>query len=424
MRVQLCVSGNVGSGKTTLSKAICKSFGFTYIPQRTPDPTYLTDLFSSPERWALEAQIAFLMNKTASLVSAVTAGLNVVVDRSLSEDIQIFAKMFYERGQISDRGYKTYLQVASLVLRSVPSPTILIVCECDAIECRNRIKNRGLRDFERLYPEGHIEFLGHLYNEWLRNFDQCPVFVLNTCQLDLRIPEVAQEVIKDIRTILQSGTIENGSFQIPLFSDSTIQSSNQNLKHLSLYKNTEIPSLLRQKLRARKGVKLPASPFVYIAAPFSGMSLSENKPATLFDLPVRGKINPGPYRDALLAIERSFQSYGLAAIVPHRDDSEWGKRTLRPRELVEWCSVQIQHCSLLCALPANSSGVHFELGLARAWQKPIIIFEREDGSDSTISRGLHDSWDTFRIKYKDIADIPVLLRSAKCSDFLRKVGLL
>src|ERR1041384_2620840 len=199
MRIQLCVSGNVGSGKTTLSKAICKSLGFTYIPQRTPDPSYLTDIFSSPERWALEAQIAFLMNKTVSLVSTATAGLNVVVDRSLAEDIQIFAKMFYEKGQISDRGYKTYLQVASLALRSVSAPTLLIFCECDATESRNRVKKRGLRDFERLYPEGHIEFLGHLYAEWLRNFDQCPVFVLNTQQIDLRIPEKAQDVMNNVR---------------------------------------------------------------------------------------------------------------------------------------------------------------------------------------------------------------------------------
>lgn len=419
-RLQICVSGNVGSGKTTLSKILCTNLGFTYIPQRRPDSKYLTDLFTFPDRWAFEAQTAFLMNKATSIISAAASGLDVVVDRSISEDVQVFAKLFQIRGQMSDRGYATYLQVASLALRSVPPPTLVIYCACDATECEKRVLNRGQRDFEKLYPAGHIQFIGNLYEEWLKTVDYCPVFGINTQQIDLRCLDMERKVVSDIRKILQTGMIADQNLQVPLFENTVSTSTDSNLRLLSLHKNPETHLNSPIKLRTKRGVKVPTSPFAYIAAPFTGMSLTE---VTLFNVGKRGEIKPGPYRDTLLSIERSLQSYGIASVVPHRDDSKWGKKPLAPRELVEWCSVQVQHCSLVCAIPSNSSGVHYELGLARAWQKPMIIFEREDKSDSTISRGLSDAWDILRIRYKDITDIPTILRGEQCKDFLRKVGL-
>ena len=421
--LQICVSGNVWSGKTTLSKVLCTNLGFTYIPQRRPNSTYLTDLFTSPDRWAFEAQTAFLMTKATSIISAAASGLDVIVDRSISEDVQVFAKLFHIRGQMSDRGYATYLQVASLALRSVPPPTLLIYCACDAPECEKRVLNRGQRDFEKLYPAGHIQFIGNLYEQWLKTFDYCPVFVINTQQVDLRSLEMEREVVSDVRKILQTGLSADQYLQVPLFENTVSPSTDSGLRLLSLHKNPETLLDSPIKLRKKRGVKVPTSPFAYVAAPFTGMSLTEVADITLFDVGKRGEIKPGPYRDTLLSLERSLQSYGIASVVPHRDDSKWGKKPLAPTELVEWCSVQIQHCSLLCAIPSNSSGVHYELGLARAWQKPMIIFEREDKSDSTINRGLSDAWDILRIRYKDVTDIPTILRGEECKEFLRKVGL-
>lgn len=423
MGIQVCVAGNVGSGKTTLAKVLCRGLGLTYVPQRRPNPSYLNDLFAIPERWAFESQVAFLMAKAASLFSSAAAGLSVVLDRSISEDVQVFARLFHERGQMSNRAYETYLQVASLALRSLPPPTLLIFCSCDAAECENRVLGRGQRDFEKLYPKDHIKHLGQMYEEWLSTFDQCPVFILDTRGSDIRQSEIQREVTEDVRSILRNGILSESVVQLPLFSGSVGSQPNR-LQRLIFHKSPVSLHPQRYRLRSKRGVNIPTSPFAYIAAPFTGMSLSEDSEAMLFELPARGQIKPGPYRDALLGIERSLHRYGIQSIVPHRDDSDWGTKPLRPKELVEWCSVQIQHCSLICAIPSSSSGVHYEVGLARAWQKPTIIFESQDGSDSAISRGLYDSWDVLRIQYRSLSDIPIQMRGEECEKFLLRMGLL
>ncbi len=424
MKIQLCVSGNLGSGKTTLSRTLCRDLGFAILKQRLSDPTYLTDFVSSQSRWAFEVQLSFLTHKTAAITSATSKGQDVVIDGSLYEDIEVFTKHFYKKRLISKRSFNTYQQAATLAQKSVPPPTMLIFCKCSAKECEKRITARGPRADERLYPRNHIAQLEETYNEWLNDFNLCPVFLLDTERFDLRDKKTRKLVSKDVITILENGLPQDGVYQLPLFSELIQPEISETLNYLSLFKRSKGLSPSRERFRSKKGIIIPTTPYVYIAAPFTGATTTQIRNDTLFQIQGRGEIKLGLYRDTLLAIERAFKSYNLETVVPHRDDSGWGKKPLKPQQLVNWCSVQVQHCAVICALPGHSAGVHYEPGLARAWNKPSIILENGEVPDSIISVGLQDPSDTLRLRYHDISEIPKLLRSSECSEFLNRMGLL
>jgi deoxyadenosine/deoxycytidine kinase len=201
--MQICMAGTMGSGKTTLAQIVSDALGFRYIPEPIP-PSYLIDLFSDPQRWAFEVQTAFLIRKGRLLCDARNERVPVILDRSLYEDVEIFARLFHEIGAVDDRAYSTYLEVARFTLAVTPPPTAIIFCECDAAECERRVEQRGLRPFETLFPEGHFERVEQLYLKWLYRLDHTPVYIANTQRHDFRASPQREAFIRDIHAIVTS----------------------------------------------------------------------------------------------------------------------------------------------------------------------------------------------------------------------------
>src|SRR5690606_27631316 len=97
---------------------------------------------SDAGRWAFETQIAFLTFKGNEIRDALNRGIRIIVDRSLEEDIFVFAKHFRDTGELSERGHQTYSAVAEQYLSLLPRPDLLIHCRCDASTALRRIAER------------------------------------------------------------------------------------------------------------------------------------------------------------------------------------------------------------------------------------------------------------------------------------------
>src|SRR5260370_1321208 len=110
----IAVAGIMGSGKTTLARALAERLRFRYFPESLPALEYLTDLFRDRARWSFDTQVAFLTYKSLQLLRATRDGNDVVLDRSLYEDAEIFARHFFEKAEMDARSYETY--------KALPSP--------------------------------------------------------------------------------------------------------------------------------------------------------------------------------------------------------------------------------------------------------------------------------------------------------------
>jgi deoxyadenosine/deoxycytidine kinase len=200
--VQVCIAGNMGSGKTTLAHLIAHAFNFTYLPEPV-GRGYLLDLFHCPDRWAFEAVLAFFARKAVSLANAHANNANVVVDRSLHEDSRIFARMFYQMGGMDERAYESYTLAVDLILRFVPPPTLILFCRCSAAVCEARVDKRGKRPFEELFPPGHFLRVERLYYDWLREYYESPVYVVDTERVNYLNISTQQAVLDEIGILLE-----------------------------------------------------------------------------------------------------------------------------------------------------------------------------------------------------------------------------
>jgi deoxyadenosine/deoxycytidine kinase len=204
MAAYLSVAGNIGSGKTTVSRLICEQLKFSYVHSDRPAQSYLADLLGAPSRWAFECQIAFLADKVAAIREGLKSGKDFLADRSVYEDMAVFAKLFYENESLDARSYITYCEVASLLTTDLPTPSAMVYCQASATQCGRRLTDRGRRGFEMAYTDAYVTHLDTLYGEWISRFDQCPVYILNTDVFDVRIESVGSIVCSDLAFALAS----------------------------------------------------------------------------------------------------------------------------------------------------------------------------------------------------------------------------
>ncbi len=187
----------MGSGKTTLARALAERLRFRYFPESLPALEYLTDLFRDRARWSFDTQVAFLTYKSLQLLRATRDGNDVVLDRSLYEDAEIFARHFFEKAEMDARSYETYKALASHFINAIPCPDIVLECICTSDVAKRRIASRG-REHQARYPDGHVEELNDRYKVWREDYSHGPFFTIDGDSVDWRIPSVQERIAKEI----------------------------------------------------------------------------------------------------------------------------------------------------------------------------------------------------------------------------------
>lgn len=203
----IAISGIMGSGKTTLAKGLCFELGLTYIPESPHGLRYLKDLFDEPKKWAFEAQTAFLAGKAAQLANALVNNQSVVLDRSLHEDIRIFAKYFFDVGYIDQRAFETYSILADHFIQKLPIPTVIIGCLCSLSSVEKRTNHRE-KHSGSMYPPGHLRTINSMYQNWFDSLDWSLLFFLDSESVDWRHNEVIRAIAMEVDFIISNFSSE------------------------------------------------------------------------------------------------------------------------------------------------------------------------------------------------------------------------
>jgi deoxyadenosine/deoxycytidine kinase len=176
MSVLLAIAGNIGSGKTTLTKRLVERLGYQGLFESTDDNPYLADFYGDMPRWALPAQLRFLVGRVAMTKEAVSAGRSAICDRTCYEDAEIFAANLHGRGAMDARDWETYRLVAQEVLSGLPRPDLLVYLRRTPEGCRAQIARRG-REYEESIPEDYLRDLHARYDAWFEGYRGTKILV-------------------------------------------------------------------------------------------------------------------------------------------------------------------------------------------------------------------------------------------------------
>ncbi|MBZ0118038.1 MAG: deoxynucleoside kinase [Sandaracinaceae bacterium] len=182
-RVFLAVAGNIGSGKTTLTRRLVERLGLTGLYEDTEDNPYLADFYGDMRRWAMPLQLRFLATRVARTREALERDVSAIQDRTCYEDAEIFAANLFHRGDMDERDWETYGLIAEQLLAGLPAPDLLVYLRRAPEGCRQQIAKRG-REYEASIPMSYLTDLGARYDAWFGRFAHGPKLLVHAEEHD------------------------------------------------------------------------------------------------------------------------------------------------------------------------------------------------------------------------------------------------
>ena len=173
------LTGNIGVGKTTSTKLLSEKLNWTPFFESVSDNPYLSDFYSDMKRWSFNLQIFFL-HKRFEMHQKMSASLmSVIQDRTIYEDLEIFARNLYQLGKLSQRDWDNYCGLFKVMNSYLKKPDLIIYLRADTDTLLSRIKKRG-RDYENSIDSEYIHTLNISYDRWIESISDQPVMTIET----------------------------------------------------------------------------------------------------------------------------------------------------------------------------------------------------------------------------------------------------
>lgn len=163
------IAGNIGSGKTTLTRMLAEHYGWTPKYESVTYNPYLEDYYRDIPRWSYNLETYFLAQRFKDLLEISKSDDVVIQDRTILEGVHIFVENNREMGNLSERDYDTYMQIFSLMMSMVSLPDLLIYLRSSVSHLVSQIQKRG-RDYEQRMSLDYLGGLNEKYEKWIEGY--------------------------------------------------------------------------------------------------------------------------------------------------------------------------------------------------------------------------------------------------------------
>ena len=167
--MHIAVAGNIGSGKTTLTKLLSKHYGWTPRFEPVDNNPYLSDFYEDMKRWSFNLQVYFLNKRFKEVVEISKSKEVIIQDRTIFEDARIFAPNLHDMGMMSDRDFDNYSDLFDLMISLVKLPDLMIYIRSSIPTLVEQIQKRG-RDYEQTIRIDYLKGLSERYEAWIETY--------------------------------------------------------------------------------------------------------------------------------------------------------------------------------------------------------------------------------------------------------------
>ncbi len=179
----IAVAGNIGTGKTTLTKMLANKYNWQAHFESVENNPYLEDFYKNMERWSFAIQIHFLNSRYKAHQFIMQTPNSSIQDRTIYEDAHIFARNLYESKLLEKRDYLNYLDLYGEMCKNLTPPDVMIYLKKSLPRLKENISKRN-RDYENNIPDDYLSNLNRYYDEFAENYNYGKVLIINTDDYD------------------------------------------------------------------------------------------------------------------------------------------------------------------------------------------------------------------------------------------------
>lgn len=183
MKRFIAIAGNMGVGKSALTRLLAQRLGWTPFYEAVAENPYIADFYGDMHAWSFHSQVFFLSRRLRDHREILAHPTSVIQDRCIYEDAEIFARNLYVQGYMQERDWQTYWGLYHALCEVLSPPDLVIILQASVPTLMRRIALRG-RDYEQQVSREYLEQLNRLYAEWAEGFDLCPKLVISVDELD------------------------------------------------------------------------------------------------------------------------------------------------------------------------------------------------------------------------------------------------
>ncbi|HEA31222.1 MAG TPA: deoxynucleoside kinase [Leeuwenhoekiella sp.] len=196
--MHVAIAGNIGAGKTTLTRLLAKHFKWQPQYEDVVDNPYLDDFYNAMERWSFNLQIYFLNSRFRQLLQIQEHKKDVIQDRTIYEDAFIFAPNLHAMGLLTNRDFGNYRSLFDLMESVVAPPDLLIYLRSSIPNLVKQIHKRG-RDYEASISIDYLSRLNERYEAWIHDYDKGNLLIIDVDKVDfVDNPEDLGDIINRI----------------------------------------------------------------------------------------------------------------------------------------------------------------------------------------------------------------------------------
>ena len=181
--MHIAIAGNIGAGKTTLTRLLAKHYGWEAHYEDADNNPYLDDFYHDMLRWSFNLQVYFLNSRFSQVLEFRDSGKTVIQDRTIYEDAEIFAPNLHEMGLMSTRDFSNYRQLFALMSKLISAPTLMIYLRATVPTLVNNIQKRG-RDYENSIRLDYLSQLNQRYEAWASHYTLGKMLIVNVDNLN------------------------------------------------------------------------------------------------------------------------------------------------------------------------------------------------------------------------------------------------
>ena len=194
----IAISGNIGSGKTTLTRLLAKHYNWEAQFEDAEENPYLNDFYEDMQRWSFSLQVYFLNSRFNQVLDIRQSEKTVIQDRTIYEDARIFAPNLHDMGLMPTRDFENYQSLFKLMSSLVQPPDLLIYLRAEVPKLVEKIQSRG-RDYENTIRLDYLTRLNERYEAWISEYSLGKLMIVDVNNTDfINNPKDLSSVIDKI----------------------------------------------------------------------------------------------------------------------------------------------------------------------------------------------------------------------------------
>lgn len=181
--MHIAIAGNIGSGKTTLTKMLARHYGWTPRFEAVADNPYLSDYYKDIARWSFNLEVFFLKERFKDILEIAQAKGTIIQDRTIYEGVQVFTRNNYEQGNLAKREFDTYMELFEQLTSVIRLPDLMIYLRASVPHLVRNIQLRG-RDYEQGMQIEYLQGINDRYDDSIFHNYKGRVLVVDVDEID------------------------------------------------------------------------------------------------------------------------------------------------------------------------------------------------------------------------------------------------